>query len=141
MDEETVDRHLGAAYDELVSAIYLTKQVVWSASPAQRNRLQDLLGFLIEQSHAVDEAEARLGGRAVGMASPSGHPRENLLGEVHNDVHAAVALYAKHLMDVIDDLRRRAADIGDTDEAKLLLDIAAGLETRLADLERDASST
>jgi hypothetical protein len=136
MDDRTLDRHLGAVYDELVSAIYLTKQVVWSASSAQRNRLQGLLGFLIEQSHAVDEAEARLGGRAVGMASPSGHPRANLLGEVHNDVQAAFAVYTKRLMDLVGDLRRRAATIGDADEATLLVDTASGLETRLADLER-----
>lgn len=135
MDEHSVDRHLGAVFDGLVTTVYLTKQVLWSGS-SRRDRLQDLLEFLVEQSHVVDEAEARIDGRAAGLSSPSGHQRTNLLGDVHNDLQAALAAYTKHLTDLLGDIRRRAADMGEADEAKLLLDIAAGLQTRVAHLER-----
>jgi hypothetical protein len=131
-----VDRHLRAVFDGLVTALYLTKQMVWAVSPAwRRDRLRDLLAYLIEQSHLVDEAEARFDGRAPGMAAPSSHERRNVLGEVRNDLQAALAVYTEHVTDLASDMRRRAADMGDADESKLLLAIAAGLQTRLADLE------
>ena len=133
---DAIDRHLGAVFGGLVTAVYLTKQMLWSVSAARRDRLQDMLGFLIEQSHLVDEAEARIDGRAVGMAAPSSHERRNLLGGVRNDVQAALAVYTEHVTDLASDIRRRGADMGDADEAGLLVDIAAGLQARLADLER-----
>jgi hypothetical protein len=133
---DAIDRHLGAVFGGLVTAVYLTKQMLWSVSAARRDRLQDMLGFLVEQSHLVDEAEARIGGRAAGMAAPSSHERRNLLDAVHNDVQAALAAYTEHVTDLASDIRKRAAEMGDADEAKLLADIAAGLQTRVATLER-----
>lgn len=131
-----LDRHLRAVFDGLVEAIYLTKQGTWAvASPARRERLRELLEFLIEQSQAVDEAESRLDGRAVEMRAPSSHARRNLLGEAGNDMQAARALFIEHLTQFAHDVRRRATEIADAQEAELLVAIAAGLETRLAQLE------
>ena len=133
--DQPLDRHLGAIFDGLVTAIYITKQLVWSApSASQRDRLQDLLGFLVEQSHLVDAAEARIDGRAARMAAPSSHERRNLLGEADNDVPAALAAYQEYVSDLASDIQRRVADLGDADEGKMLVNIAAGLEARNADL-------
>ena len=95
-DDET-DRHLHAVYDELVTAIYVTKQLRWSAPSELRAEMNDLVELLIEQTGAVDEAEARIGGRAATMAAPSSHERRNLLGEVDNDIGAALELYVERL--------------------------------------------
>lgn len=136
-DDETVDLHLRAAYDGLVSAIYLTKQGTWAASSADRRRaLQDLLAFFIEQSHRVDEAEAAIGGRSPQMTAPSAHERKNLLGEASNDLVAARAAYVAHITDLAADLRRRAGEVGDGAAAELLSDVAEQLTARIADLER-----
>ena len=135
--ELPVDGHLRAVFDGLVEAIYLTKQGTWAVSaPSRRQRLRDMLEFLIEQSHAVDEAESRLDGRTTEMRAPSSHERRNLLGEVHNDMQAARALYIDHLVDLARDVRRRATELGGSQEASLLFDIADGLEMRVGDLER-----
>ena len=136
-DEETVDLHLRAAYDELVGAIYLTKQGTWAAATADRRRaLQDLLAFFIEQSHRVDEAEAAIGGRSPQMTPPSAHERKNLLGEAGNDIDAARAAYVSHITELAVELRRRAGELGDGAAAELLSDIAEQLTSRIADLER-----
>ena len=139
MTAEPVDRHLHAVYDGLVEAIYLTKQGTWAVSaPARREQLRDLLEFLIEQSHAVDEAESHLDGRAAEMRAPSSHQRRNLLGEARNDLEAARALFVSHVVDLVHDIRRRATEIAGAEQAQLLFDIADGLERRMGDL-RDPS--
>ena len=129
--EEIVDRHLRAVFDELVTAIYETKQLVWSAPAWRRGQLQDLLAFLVERSHLVDEAEARIDGRAPEMAAPSSHERRNLLGEVDNDVQAALRAYAGRLSSLASDIRRRASEMGGADEATLLVEIADDLQRRV----------
>jgi hypothetical protein len=136
MDEHTVDRHLGAVYQELVTSTYLTKQMMWTAPSSQRGRLEDLLGFLIEQSHGVDEAEAHINGRAAGLASPSEQPRTTLFGGDHNDVQAAFAAYTSLLIALVGHLRQRATDMGDAPEASLVTEIASGLESRVMNLQR-----
>jgi hypothetical protein len=134
--ELPVDRHLRAVFDALVEAIYLTKQGTWAVStPSRRERLRNLLEFLIEQSHAVDEAETHLDGRATEMRAPSSHDRRNLLGEARNDLEAARVLYIEHLNELAQDIRRRAIDLGAVQGAQLLLDIADGLESRVTQLE------
>jgi hypothetical protein len=134
--ELPVDRQLRAVFDGLVEAIYLTKQGTWAVSaPERRERLRDLLEFLIEQSHAVDAAESRLHGRADEMRAPSSHERRNLLGEAHNDMQAARVLFMSHLVELVHDIRSRAVEIGTAPESKLLSEIADGLETRAAHLE------
>lgn len=136
MDEQTIDDHLGAAFDALVGATHLTKQVLWSGASTNRDQLQDLLAFLGEQTRLVDEAEARDGGRASDLSSPSGRKRPNLLGEVDNDPQLALAMYRTYLGDLAGDLRRRSAEVGTGSEADLLLVVATGLETRLSGLDQ-----
>ena len=136
-EELPVDRHLRAVFDGLVEAIYLTKQGTWAVSaPARRERLRDLLEYLIEQSHAVDEAESHVDGRAAEMRAPSSHERRNLLGEARNDMDAARTLFLSHVVDLANDVRRRATEIEGAQQAQLLFDIADGLEARVADLRR-----
>lgn len=132
--DESVDDHLRTVFDGLVTAIYVTKQLVWAAPAPPRDQLQDLLGFLVEQSHRVDEAEARIDGRAAAMAAPSSHERRNLLGDVGNDVQAALAAYVERVTGLAADIRRRASEIGDGSEAQLLVEIADGLQQRLVHL-------
>jgi hypothetical protein len=135
-DELPVDRHLHAVYDGLVEAIYLTKQGTWAVSaPERRERLRDLLEFLIERSHAVDEAESRVDGRAAEMRAPSSHPRRNLLGEAGNDMEKARTLFMSHLVELVQDIRRRATAVGAAPESELLRGIADGLEMRRAALD------
>jgi hypothetical protein len=132
--DESIDRDLRAVFDGLVTAIYVTKQLVWSTTGARRDQLQNLLAFLIEQSHLVDEAEARIDGRAATMAAPSSHERRNLLGDVGNDMQAALTLYVERVTDLAIDISRRASDMGDRHEAHLLVGISKGLQTRVVHL-------
>ncbi|MEO6988982.1 MAG: hypothetical protein ABI239_10100 [Aquihabitans sp.] len=140
MDENTIEGHLGAAFDELVGATHLTKQVLWAGPSPQRDQLQGLLAFLGEQARLVDEAEAQVGGRAADLSSPSGRRRPNLLGAVDNDAPAALAAYVTHLRGLVDDLRQRAKDMGTGSGATLLLGVASGLETRLSDMSAAGTS-
>lgn len=135
MDDHTIDGHLGAALDALVGATHLTKQVQWSGVSPQRDQMRDLLVFLAESTRMVDEAEARLGGRADEVRSPSGRPRPNLLGEVDNDPDAAMDAFVAHLRDLEADLRQHADEMGAGSEAALLRDVATGLATRLTDID------
>ena len=63
-DDRDVDEHLGAVLNEVLDAVYQSKQAAWSAtsSPLQP-WLRDLVSFLIEQSGLVMEAEESIGGR------------------------------------------------------------------------------
>lgn len=133
--DQSVDRHLRVVYDGLVTTINVTKQLVWSAPPALNDQLRDLLAFLIDQCRLVDEAEARIDGRAPSMAAPSSYERPNLVGEFDNDVHAALAAYVNEVTDLASDIRSRASDMGDVDEATLLVETAEGLEQRVSRLE------
>jgi len=128
-DDAEADRHLQDVYDELVTALYVTKQLAWSAPPELRPRVQDLVTHLIEQIGAVDEAEERLGGRAETMTAPSAHERRNLLGEVGNDVDVALDLYVTRLGDLADRIAARSSAVGGEASA-LLTAIATGLRTR-----------
>lgn len=132
MTGQSADQHLRAVYDWLVRALYVTKQLVWGGPPSQRDALQDLLGYLIEQSHAVYEAASRTGGPS--LAAPSAHERRNLLGDVGNDLGAALDVYKHRLGEAANDIRRRATEVDEEAEATLLTDIAEGLERHLANL-------
>ena len=77
------------------------------------------------------EPEARIDGRGTTMAAPSSHERRNLLGDVGNDVEAALDLYAERVDDLAAGIRRRAAEMGDRSEAQLLVEIAEGLQRRV----------
>ena len=134
-DDRDVDEHLGAVLNEVLDAVYQSKQAAWSAtsSPLQP-WLRDLVSFLIEQSGLVMKAEESIGGRAPGMASPSSHQRGNLLAEAHGDLPSAVAVLLQRLDDLTTDVRRRAVAISGTTQSALLTELADGLEARLARL-------
>jgi hypothetical protein len=118
----------------LVTAIYVTKHLMWTAPPDQREDLQALLAFLVEQCHAVDEAEVRIGGRALAMAAPSAHARRNLLGEVGSDADAALGRHVERLSDLADEITADAAQLGPGDEAAHLVQVAAAMRDHLTDL-------
>ena len=131
-DEETVDRHLAAVIDEVISAIQETKQGVWSASsPEKRAALTELKGFLGEQLVVLSEAEEQINGRAPSIRSPTGHAIRNLRSEAGNDFSAFKALLLSELRDVAADARARAGEISPASEAELLMRLADGLDERL----------
>lgn len=71
-DSETVDQHLAAMIDQVVSAIQSSKQAIWPASTTERRReLNELKSFLGEQLAALSDAEQRIDGRAAIPAPPA----------------------------------------------------------------------
>ncbi|HUR23686.1 MAG TPA: hypothetical protein VMZ73_07420 [Acidimicrobiales bacterium] len=137
-DEETVDKHLAAVIDEVISAIQETKQAVWSASTSDRRRqLNELKTFLGEQLVALSDAEARIGGRAATMTSPTGHAIRNLRSEAGGDFSAFRALVLAELRAVAADARARADAISGAPEAELLTRLGDGLDHRLDVLTPD----
>lgn len=134
-DERVVDEHLGAVLNQVLDAVYQAKQAAWSASGSPlQPPLRDLVSFLIHQSGVVMEAEEAIDGRAPGISSPSSHQRGNLLAEAGGDLPQAVALLVQRLEDVVRDVRRRGAAVAGAAQSVLLVDLADGLETRLAHL-------
>ena len=135
-DEETVDRHLGAVLDEVITAIQETKQAVWSASTAERRRrFEDLRSFLVTQAAVVADAEQRIGGRDPLLTSPTGHRIRNLRAEAGGDNEALVALLLAHLHTLVADVRARAAAIEGTADGGLLTELANGVDHHVRQLE------
>ena len=135
MDEQDLDRHLGAVFDEMIIAIQEIKQASWSASNGeQREALDELRTFLVDNVTVVADAEERIGGRDPSLASPTGHRARNLLGEAGGDEAALVRLLRADLEAVATDVRQRADEIAGSEEAKLFAAVADGLDERLARL-------
>ena len=131
-DNETVDQHLAAVIDQVISAIQGIKQAVWSASTGERRRaLNELKGFLGAQLAALSDAEARINGRAATIMSPTGHPIRNLRSEAGGDFSAFRTLVLAELRAVAADARARADAISGAPEAELLSQVADGLDHRL----------
>ena len=131
-DEQTVDRHLGAMIEEVISAIQETKQGVWSAPTTEkRAALNELKSFLGEQLMLLADAEQRINGRARDITSPTGHAIRNLWSEAGHDFSAFRALLLGELRGVSVDARRRAEEISGAPEAALLSGLAEGLDRRL----------
>lgn len=136
-DDAEVDRALGVALDELVTAIQETKQAVWSTSDAEQRRALDALqGFLVEQAAAVANAEARIRGRSPLLVSPSGRRPPNLAGRAHGDQSALLGMVVAELEKLLADVRELASEVAGRDETRLLTGLADGLEQRLAPLRR-----
>ena len=137
-DEETVDQHLAAVIDQVISAIQETKQAVWSASTNDRRRaLNELKSFLGEQLATLFEAEERIDGRAATIKSPTGHAIRNLRTEAGGDFSVFRTLVLARLRAVANDARARATAISDAPEAALLTRLAEGLDHRLDVLTAD----
>lgn len=134
-DDAEVDRALGVALDELVTAIQETKQAVWSVSDVEQRRALDALqGFLVEQAAEVANAEARIEGRSPLVVSPSGRHPPNLAGQAHGDQSALVGLLVADLERLLADVRQLAAEVPGREEMRLLARLADGVEQRLAAL-------
>ena len=135
-DERAIDDHLVAVLNEVLDAVYQAKQAAWSATtPPVRERLQELVAFLIDQSGQLMVAEERLGGRSPDVNAPSSHQRGNLVAEAGGNHREAVALLAGRLIAIAADARARAATISDATETTLLLELAEGLEIRIQRFE------
>ena len=136
-DEQRIDDHLGAVFAELVDAIQETKQAVWSAgSAAQRQALEDLRRFLIEQADIVSDAEVSIAGRSPSILSPTGHHPRNLLSEAGGDRAKLLRLLLDRVTAVAGDVRRRAEEMDGTEEAVVLNRLADGIEERAERLQR-----
>lgn len=134
-DEDTVDHHLGAMIDQVISAIQETKQAVWSASTGERRlALNELKSFLGEQLVALSDAEERIGGRAGTVTSPTGRPIRNLRTEAGGEFSAFRDLVLRELRAVAADARARAEQVVGAPEAALFSDLADGLDRRLDSL-------
>ena len=127
VDRRTVDEHLVAALDAVLTSVYQVKQVAWAhpRSPT-RDALEDLKAFLFEQIQMLGDAEERIDGRSETMTSPSAHNRGNLVGEA-GGIEAAVAVLESRLRALASDLRARRDLIASSDEAQLLDRAGAGL--------------
>jgi hypothetical protein len=128
-DQHEVDRHLVAVLNEVLDAVYQTKQALWSASTSPaRADLQALLSFLIDQSGQLMVAEERIDGRAADVASPSSHQRGNLLAESHGDLVEAIGALVKRLEALAADVRPRVRAIPGAPEAVMLTELADGVD-------------
>jgi hypothetical protein len=134
-DDAEVDRALGVALDELVTAIQETKQAVWSASDSeQRRALDSLQGFLVQQAAEVANAEASIQGRSPLLVSPSGRRPPNLAEQAHGDQSALLALLVVDLEKLLADVRQLAGEVPGREEMQVLARLADGLEQRLGAL-------
>ena len=129
---ETVDQHLAAMIDQVISAIQGTKQAVWSASTSERRQaLNELKSFLGEQLVALSDAEESINGRAATITSPTGRAIRNLRSEAGGDFSAFRTLVLAELRAVAANARARADAMSGAPEAELLLRVADGLDHRL----------
>ncbi|MCU1488720.1 MAG: hypothetical protein JWM85_125 [Acidimicrobiaceae bacterium] len=127
-------RSFAEALNELIELVQEAKQVLWEEPPGPlRDRIETLRSYLVEQTHAVDEAEQRSGGRSEGFTTPSGRRPENLAAETGGDPAKMLDLLAEHVGAVANDLRR-AAKASDGPEQSLFEEVASGLESRLTEL-------
>lgn len=130
-DKRLVDENLVAVLNQVLDAVYQTKQAAWSASTSPlKPGLQELVSFLIEQSGRLMVAEENIEGRSPSVSSPSSHQRGNLLADSKNDFANALSTLVRRLESIVDDARNRVAHLGGADETTLLIELADGLERR-----------
>lgn len=135
-DQRAIDDHLVAVLNAVLDAVYQAKQAAWSApTPPVRERLRELVAFLIERSGQLMVAEEQLDGRSTDVSAPSSHQHGNLVAEAGGDHGNAVALLANRLAGIAADARARAATISTATETSLLQELAEGLESRVQRLE------
>ena len=136
-EEHEIDEHLVAVLNQVLDAVYQAKQAAWEATTAPlRDDLRELVAFLIDQSGRFMVAEERIGGRSPEVSSPSSHQRGNLVAEVHGDHREAVAVLARRLAALVEDVRVRAAAFPGAAEASMLSEFADGIEARVRHLEQ-----
>jgi hypothetical protein len=134
-DDSILDAQLGAVLNQTLDAVYQSKQVAWGASGSPVSaQLRELVSFLIEQSHVLMEAEESLDGRADDITAPSTHQRGNVMLEAGGDISGAISGLVSQLDAVVADVRHRAAAVGGDKDVQVLVDLADGLDARVARL-------
>jgi hypothetical protein len=132
MAEQSADRELVAAFDELVEAAHEARQAEWiEPRGPRRDALDALFEFLRREASTVADAEAAMFGRSPDMVSPSEHPSRNLVADAHDRADAVIPLLIQRVEAVAGDLRARAARIEDSAIANTLRQIADGLQTHV----------
>ncbi len=135
-DEQRIDDHLAAVFTELVDAIQETKQgVLTAATPEQRQALDALRLYLIEQAAIVSDAELSIAGRSPSIVSPTGHQPRNLWSEAGGDSARLIELLLEGVAAVSADARRRAGELDGTEEAVVLRRLAQGIDQRASRLQ------
>jgi hypothetical protein len=130
MDERGTDRELVAAFDELIEAAHEARQAAWIAPRGpRRDALDALFEFLRVEAATLADAEAAIFGRSPDMVSPSEQTSRNLIADAHDIPDAVVPLLIERVEGVAGQLRTRAERIEDSSLAKVLRDIADGLQT------------
>ena len=129
MDERGTDRELVAAFDELIEAAHEASQAAWiSPRGPRRDALDALFAFLRVEVATLADAEAAIFGRSPDMVSPSEQTSRNLVADAHDIPDAVIPLLIERIEVVVGHLRTRATRIEDSSIAKMLRDIADGLE-------------
>jgi hypothetical protein len=135
MDELSTDRELVAAFDELIEGAHEARQAAWIAPRGPRREALDaLFAFLRVEVANLADAEAALFGRSPDMVSPSEQTSRNLVADAHDVPDAVIPLLMERVEGVVGHLRTRAVHIEDSSVAKLLGDIADGLQTHVEQL-------
>jgi hypothetical protein len=135
MEERGTDRELVAAFDELIEAAHEASQAAWiSPRGPRRNALEALFAFLRVAVATLADAEAAIFGRSPDMVSPSEQTSRNLVADAHDIPDAVIPLLIERVEAVVGHLRTRSTRIEDSSIAKILRDIADGLETHIAPL-------
>ena len=132
MDERGTDQELVAAFDELIEAAHEASQAAWiSPRGPSRDALDALFAFLRAEVVTLADAEAAIFGRSPDMVSPSEQTSRNLVADAHDIPDAVIPLLIERVEAVVEHLRTRATGIEDSSIAKILRDIADGLETHI----------
>jgi hypothetical protein len=132
MDERGTDRELVAAFDELIEAAHEARQAAWIAPRGpRRDALDALFAFLREKAATLADAEAAIFGRSPDMVSPSEQASRNLIADAHDTPDAVIPLLIERVEGVAGGLRTRAARVGDSSIAKVLHEVADGLQTHV----------
>ena len=135
-DDRLVDDHLVAILNKVLDAVYQAKQAAWATTGAPNGEaIKELVGFLIDWSGTLSEAEERIEGRSDEVSSPSSHQRGNLVAKANGDLAQAIRLLSELLSDLAGDIRTRTREIPDADDAPMLLELAAELDKRIETLE------
>ncbi len=132
MAEQSADRELVAAFDELVEAAHEARQAEWiEPRGPRRDALDALFDFLREEATTLADVEAAMFGRSPEMVSPSEQTSRNLIADAHDRPDAVIPLLIQRVEAVAGDLRSRAERLDDSAIATTLREIADGLQTHV----------
>jgi hypothetical protein len=135
MDDQAVDRELVEVYNELIGLVKEAKQAAWQATqPEVYAAMGELLSFLGDEAHQVEEAEEAIAGDSSELVSPTGQKVRNLRAKAGDAPGALTAQLIDDLRSVAIDIRARAEAVGEVPAAGLLRALADGLDQHVAEL-------